>query len=192
MPSKKTRTPLESGRVHHIYNRGNNYQDIFFVEEDYYLFLERFSFFLKDFCEVYAYALIPNHYHFLIRINDDLEPNKFGHQFMKFVLSYTNKINFRENRNGSLFLNIFKRVLVDDESYLKRLIFYIHYNPEKHEIIEDYKDYRFSSYRSFLSDKPSKLARNTVIEYFGNRDEFIEYHNYLHDEKVIQKYIIED
>ena len=192
MPSKNTRTPLDAGRVYHIYNRGNNFQDVFFNHQNYLLFLEKFTLYLNDFCKVYAYVLIPNHYHFLIRINDNLMPNEFGHQFMKFILSYTNKVNFKENRNGSLFLNNFKRILVDDESYLKRLIFYIHYNPEKHEIIEDFRDYQFSSYRAYLSNKPSKISREEVLEYFGNINEFISFHNYLHDEKLIQKYIIED
>lgn len=192
MPSKKTRTPLEAGRVYHIYNRGNNYQNVFFNDQDYILFLERFSFYLSGFCKVYAYTLIPNHYHFLLRLNGDLSPNEFGNQYMKFILSYTNKTNFKKGRNGSLFLNIFKRILIDDESYLKRLIFYIHYNPEKHEIVEDFRTYKFSSYLAFLSGKKSKLSREEVIEYFGDRNDTIEYHNHLHDEKVIRKFVIEE
>ena len=192
MPSKKIKTPIEPGCVYHIYNRGNNYQDVFFQKSDYHLFLEKLNLYLKDYCSVYAFALIPNHYHLLLRINDDIAENSFSMQFSKLILSYTNKINWREKRNGSLFLSYFRRIKVEDEAYLKSLVYYTHYNPCKHDVVEDFRSYQFSSYKIFLSDKRTSLNRDEVLSWFGDRKEFVGYHNFLHNEGLIKKYIIEE
>jgi len=113
MPSKKIRTPIEPGATYHIYNRGNNYQNVFFHEEDYLLFLDKLKLYLSKFCSVSAFALLPNHYHLLLRVNDGLKELEFNRQFLKFILSFTNKINFRDKRNGSLFLSNFRRIKID-------------------------------------------------------------------------------
>jgi len=192
MPSKKIKTPIESGKVYHIYNRGNNFQKVFFQSSDYHLFLEKMAYYFADYCSFYAYALLPNHYHILIRANDEIEENDFSHQFLKFILSYTNTINRRDKRDGSLFLSHFKRIHVDTEDYLKRLIFYINQNPLKHKITKDFKTYYYCSYQAILSNKPTRIARTDVINLFGNIEEFISYHEYLHEERKIKDLLLED
>lgn len=192
MPSKKLTTPVEAGCVYHIYNRGHNYNKVFFRNGDYHLFLEKLDKYLSGFCSVYAYVLIPNHYHLLLRVKDEIEKKAFSKQFLKFILSYSNHINWRENRKGNLFLSRFRRIKVENEHYLKRLVFYIHYNPVKHEICEDFSRYYYSSYNAYLSDKFTKISRDEVLNYFGGIEEFLEYHKYLLDEKKIQKFTLED
>jgi REP element-mobilizing transposase RayT len=192
MPSKKIKTPIEPGKVYHIYNRGNNYQNVFFKPSNYLLFLEKMAKYLADYCSIYAYVLIPNHYHMVVRVNDDLETNEWSNHFLKFSLSYTNKINFQEKRNGSLFLSHFRRIHVDTEDYLKRLIFYIHFNPSKHELIDDFKSYKYSSYNSIISQKPTRLARGEVLDLFDNVEGFKNYHQFLHKEAIIKKYLLEE
>ena len=192
MPSKKIKTPIEPGGTYHIYNRGNNHENVFFRQEDYSLFLEKFKFHLIKYCSVYAFALLPNHYHLLLRVNDSIGEKEFSQQFAKFILSYTNKINFREKKTGSLFHAYFRRIRVENEDYLKRLVFYINHNPVKHGILEDFRNYEFCSYRIFVSDKPTSLARTEVLSLFGGLADFIAYHNYLHDEEAIRKFTFED
>lgn len=192
MPSKKIKTPIEPGKFYHVYNRGSNYQNVFFKPYDYLLFLEKMAEYLVGYCSIYAYVLIPNHYHILLRVNDDLETNEWSNHFLKFSLSYTNKINFQEKRNGGLFLSHFRRIHVDTEDYLKRLIFYIHFNPSKHELIDDFKSYKYSSYNSIISQKPTRLARGEVLDLFENVEGFKNYHQFLHKEAIIKKYLLEE
>jgi len=192
MPSKKTRTPIEPGGTYHIYNRGNNFQDVFFRADDYLLFLNKLKQYLSNYSSIYAFALLPNHYHLLLRVIDNLEINKFSQQFLKFILSYTNKINFRDKRDGSLFLPNFKRIKIENEDYLKRLIYYINHNPVKHKVTNDFKSYKFSSYQIIVSEKPTSLAREKVRSYFGGLEEFIEYHDYLNNEDLIKQLTFED
>jgi REP element-mobilizing transposase RayT len=153
MPSKKIKTTVEPGCTYHIFNRGNNYQNVFFRHEDYYLFLEKFKLYLNKTCMVYAFALLSNHYHLLLRVNDNIGKSEFSQQFLKFILSYTNKINFREKRNGSLFLSYFRRIKIEDDDYLKRLVYYINHNPEKHGITENFRTYKFCSYPILLDQQ---------------------------------------
>ena len=69
----KKKTPLEYGKYFHVYNRGNNKQAIFFETKDYLHFLELVSIFISPIADIYAYALMGNHFHFLIRIKDEEE-----------------------------------------------------------------------------------------------------------------------
>lgn len=85
----------------------------------------------------------------------------------------------------------FRRILVTREDYLKRLIFYVNHNAAKHELVKDFKDYRFTSYPAMLSDEDTIIAREKVFQIFNDKSEFVEYHNYLHEDFKIRKYLLE-
>lgn len=191
MPSNKILTPIEPGNSYHIYNRGLNHQKVFFREKDYHLFLERFTYFLVDYCDLYAYCLLPNHYHFVLRVNDE-NGDKFSRQIGSFIVSYTNKVNLRKDRNGGLFMKPFRRILVDRDDYLKRLIFYVNHNAAKHDLVKNFRDYRFGSYPAMLSDEETIVARDKVFQIFNDKSEFVEYHNFRHEDFKIRKYLLED
>ena len=59
---------MDQGSFYHIYNRGNNKEKIFFEEKNYRHFLKLFDKYLSPYVDVYAYCLMPNHFHFLIRV----------------------------------------------------------------------------------------------------------------------------
>lgn len=135
---------------------------------------------------MYAYCLLKNHFHFLLRIKDaqDLPP-KFCERphlaFSHLFNAYTKAINKRYGRSGSLFQEHIKRKRVENEKYLIQLIAYIHLNPVKHGFTEDYKSYRFSSYQAYQSSKPSLLKREVVLSLI-DREVF----EYWHDERKLQ------
>jgi len=191
MPSKNIITPILPGKIYHIFNRGNNYENVFRSQDDYKFFLKRFKYHLKGICEIYSFALLPNHYHFLIRINDDVEGNTFSEKLKLLVQEYTFRINGIHGRNGNLFLKPYRRLEITSDEYYKRLVFYIHFNPQKHKICKDFKKYEFSSYLSIISTLPTNVNRKAVLDWFGGKNEFIEYHNYLYGEKIIERLIIE-
>ena len=192
MPSKKNKTPILPGKVYHIYNRGNNFEKTFFIKNDYREFLNSYKKYLGKIVDTYAYALIPNHFHFLIRIKEDSLTGVFSKQYSKWILHYSNLINYREQRSGSLFLNPFKRVEINTEEYFKRLVFYIHFNPQKHKITDNFKTSLFTSYASYISNQNTELKREYIFDIFGSKNEFIEYHQYFHDEIKIKNIMIED
>ncbi len=131
--------PLELGKFYHVFNRGNNKEKIFFKEENYRYFLKTFDQCLSSHVETYAYCLMPNHFHFLIRIletpkTDEESPllaaSTVSEQFRKFFIKYSQAINIQEGRSGSLFQKPFKRKEISSNDYLTRVIFYIHANPQ--------------------------------------------------------------
>ncbi|MCD4679278.1 MAG: hypothetical protein K8S00_02705 [Bacteroidales bacterium] len=87
MPSKKITAPIEPGFIYHIYNRGYNYQNVFFYRDDYLLFFDKIKYYFLDYCSLFAYALLPNHYHLLLRVKDNIEKGSFSRQFGKSILS---------------------------------------------------------------------------------------------------------
>jgi REP element-mobilizing transposase RayT len=165
--------------MYHLYNRGNNRDNLFYKKENYHYFIRQFDKYLSNFVDVYAYCLLPNHFHFLIKIKDEEEirqhlaitdaialsdsigySKKISEQFRRFFISYSQAINKQENRVGSLFQKHFKIKEVTNESYFTSLVFYIHSNPQKHGLIDDFREWNYSSYSSFLSQNISKLKRS--------------------------------
>jgi REP element-mobilizing transposase RayT len=86
--------------------------------------------------------------------------------------SYTQAYNKQHNRQGSLFMRNYKRKKIQNERYLKKLIHYIHYNPLSAGLVYQLKDWRFSSYLAFLSQKSTNIKRDEVIELFGDTENF--------------------
>ena len=186
---------IESNTFYHVYNRGNNKQNIFFENENYYYFLRLWKKHITPIAETYAYCLLTNHFHFLVKIKNIEEEstgnsrmNKVEQHFANFFNAYTKSINKKYERTGKLFHHRFRRKSVEDERYLQQLIYYIHSNPQGHGIVEDFRDYGQSSYHSFLSTGKTESKREEVLKQFGSKELFIEYHNSLHIElKQLEK-----
>lgn len=176
---------LVPGQFYHIYNRGNNREDIFFEDENYYYFLKLYDKHVNSIADTYAYCLLKNHFHVLLKIKSGEElSEKYDRDFSKLFLSFANlfnsyakSINKRFNRSGSLFEERFKRKTIITNNYLTQIIYYIHINPQKHNIAKDFRNYPFSSYISILSEGKTKLKREEVINFFGSKEDFIEFHN---------------
>lgn len=186
MPTPKLITPIEPDQYYHIYNRGNNYDLLFYKDFNYSYFLKKYKEYLSQHVKTYAYCLLPNHFHLLIKTST----NKVSSQFRKFFQSYSLSINKQEKRSGSLFLKPFRRIHIEDDNYLKWLIFYIHFIPEKHNIIDDSRNYPHSSFHLLDNDKEC-IKWEEVFEWFGGKNDYLAFHNYNHEEKRVQKYISE-
>jgi REP element-mobilizing transposase RayT len=167
---------LQPDNFYHIYNRGNNKENIFKEERNYFYFLQLWKKYIVPVADCYCYVLLPNHFHFLLCTKEQVEAKKLQQAFSNTFNAYTKTINRVYQRTGSLFQERFGRRIITDESYYTRIIFYIHTNPQKHGLINDFKNYSHSSYQSLLSDKPTLLNRNKVLEWFSNKKGFIHFH----------------
>ncbi len=187
---------LECGMVYHIYNRGNNKEDIFIEEKNYGFFLSLMKKYLLPIADIYAYCLMKNHFHLLARIKDTQDiDNKYKEKpylaFSHLFNAYTKSINKEYNRTGSLFQDRMKRKKIQNEEYLIKTIAYIHLNPIKHEFSESL-DYPHSSYNSILSDKPTSLKRAFVLGKFDDRNNFEYWHSKKMLEQLVLQSIVED
>jgi REP element-mobilizing transposase RayT len=186
--------PLLTETFYHIYNRGNNGENLFYRSENYRYFLRKFDHYVSPYLYVYAYCLLPNHFHFLIKtkshssIPQDAKRLLKGNQaledfsailseeFRRLFLSYAKAIKIQEGRTGSLFEKNFKRKMISDDKHFLWVINYIHRNAETHRMINDFRTYPHSSYQSLLSCLPTKLMRQEVFDLLGGREKFIRFH----------------
>lgn len=193
----KNTEELVPGYFYHIYNRGIGKDKIFFKDDNYIYFLRKYNQYLYNYVETYSYCLIPNHFHLLVRVRDSIflkdgiSAPDISEQFRKFFISYSMSINKQEKRMGSLFIKNFKRKIILKDNYIRSVIFYIHYNPVHHNICKKIEEYKWSSYLPILSDKPSKLPRQKIFEWFGSKQGFIDFHNEIHIKKEFESFFIE-
>ncbi len=196
-----TKTSLEADYSYHIYNHAVGNELLFRTEENYSFFLKKLKKYLSPFVDIFAYCLIPNHFHLIIRVKSEREvlnvyqqiknekvgeklteenfcfvPEIISLQFSHFFNSYAQAFNKENQRKGSLFSNRYKRIQIRNEEYLKRLIIYIHKNPVTHSLADKPNEWRFSSYNTINSEKESILIRSEVIELFDDLENF----NYCH------------
>lgn len=190
----KTYLPLQPDAFYHIFNRGNNGEPIFFREENYRYFLQKLAAYLTPYLDVYAYCLLGNHFHFLVKTKRQHEMDAellqvqtgkkvlcdfsqiVSEAFRRFFLCYAKSIKIQEGRTGSLFEKNFKRIEVTNNQHLYWLVNYIHRNPETHGVIADFRKYAHSSYGSILCESHTKLKRKEVLDMFGGKEEFVRFH----------------
>jgi putative transposase len=199
--------PLEAGKFYHIFNHAVGSEKLFRYDENYNYFLKKFNEYISPIASTFSYVLIPNHFHFLIEIKDKkelyesyqiLESNKeipkikpeteldcekfVMQQFSNFFNCYTKSFNKKHNRKGALFIDYLRRTLISDEEYLRNIVMYIHQNPIHHKICNRLEDWKYSSYKGILSEKPTLLEREEVINWFGDLENFI----FMHTTKNIE------
>ena len=122
------------GLLQHVIVRGIERRNIFRDNTDRKNFIERFSKLLEETdTDCFAWALIPNHFHLLIR------PNRTElKQFMRrLLIGYAINFNKRHHRVGHVFQNRYKSIVCEEENYLLELIRYIHLNPLRAKIVDD-------------------------------------------------------
>ncbi len=176
-------TQLEVDRFYHIFNRGVNSKLVFLNHENFNYFLGKVKLFLLPYFDVYAYCLMPNHFHFIVKHKAETESFQdfkklglhseycfFSKAIAKLISSYTQAFNKVYHRSGPLFESPFKRILIDSEEYLRNLIIYIHQNPE------NFQNYKFSSYLAVISNHETSIQRGEVLELFSDCENFIECH----------------
>ena len=149
---------IQSGTgIYHTMLRGINRQEIFRDDDDRIKFVQILATQLspKDGlgltlparCTFYAYCLMPNHVHLLIREKE--EP--IGETMKRIAQTYAHYFNWKYQRIGHLFQERFRSEPVNDMAYFITLIRYIHQNPVAGGLSEKVNDYRWSSWHEYIS-----------------------------------------
>lgn len=181
---QKNIIPLQAGEMYHIYNRGIDRQPLFFNEMNYSYFMKLYFKHVSPIADTFAYCLMHNHFHFLIRIheNEDLptlyqnNESSLSLPFSHWFNAYAQAINKQQNRTGGLFHRPFKRVLIKSQLQLEQAILYIHGNPKHHQVHDEFHQYPFSSFASLLCNFPTQLERDEVMNIFDGKSNFLSAH----------------
>jgi putative transposase len=184
MNPQNTLQKLNPGSYYHIYNRGNNKEVIFKTPDNYVHFLNLWKKYVQPVAETFCYNLLPNHFHFFVRIREQSQashaasqtsqvyktcevlPKPIEQHFSNLFNSYAKAINKRFNRTGSLFQERFRRKEINDTSYFTTIIGYIITNSAKHGFCSKANNYPYSAYPALLSFAPTLLLRNEVFDWW--------------------------
>ncbi|MFV2032038.1 MAG: transposase, partial [Gammaproteobacteria bacterium] len=154
------------GALYHITSRGDRREDIYEDDTDRDRFLEIFASVITRFnWTCYAYCLMDNHYHLLLKTPDgNLSKGMRQHNG-----DYTQAYNRRHGKSGHLFQGRYKAILVNEDAYLLELSRYIVLNPVKADKVKQAGDWPWSSYRSITGKIPSPewLSGDYLLAQFG-------------------------
>jgi putative transposase len=148
---------LSETGTYHVMLRGNERKNLFLDNEDKQRFLDTLFVKKKETgFLIYAYCLMDNHVHLLVRE----APEGLANMMKRINTSYAYYFNKKTHRVGHLFQDRFKSEPIEDERNLLAVIRYIHDNPVKAGIVKKTEQYRWSSYDSYLN--PQKVAARIV------------------------------
>lgn len=197
--------PLLHGHYYHLFNRGNNGSDIFLDTENYYYFLRLYAKYVSPVADTFAYCLLKKHFHLLVRIKkrEEILEKDLSYtttqkakviepylQFSHFFNAYTQGMNKRYGRTGSVFETKYERKLIETKSLFRQLVFCIHYQPVQRGLTSDFKIYPWSSYGSLLSEQTTMLGRAFVLDLFKGEGNFVAYHKINPCEETIKQVLI--
>jgi REP element-mobilizing transposase RayT len=158
------------GALHHIICRGIERRRIFEDDADRDNFLERLENIIKETSTpCYAWALIPNHFHLLLRTGKA----PVSTVMRRLLTGYAVSFNRRHRRYGHLFQNRFKSILCQEELYLKELVGYIHLNPLRAKmvtVLKDLKKYPYGGHSVLLGKQKRDFQdADYVLKLFGDK-----------------------
>ena len=133
-----------AGQAHHVIQRGNNRQAIFFTDADRRLFLaEMCEALAAEGCRLHAYVLMTNHIHLLVTPDTDAG---IGRLMQSLGRRYVGYVNRTYSRTGTLWEGRFKSTIVDSEDYALACYRYIEANPVRARMVAQAGDYPWSSH----------------------------------------------
>lgn len=169
---------LSNSGFYHIVLRGINHQHIFEDESDYTYFLKGFRDLKIDLAfEVYAYCLMSNHVHLLLR---EKQAGDISLIMKRLLTKYAMYFNRKYQRSGALISSRYKSVPVEVDEYFIPLQRYIHQNPLKAGLVNKLEAYPFSSYKEYLLG--GELADTAFALELIGRNEWICLHQVLTDD----------
>ena len=138
------------GLLQHVMARGIERRELFRDDKDRQSFLNRLAIILEETqAQCYAWALIPNHFHLLLRTG----PTPLSKVMRRLMTGHAVTFNKRHKRSGHLFQNRYKSVVCEEDPYFLELIRYIHLNPLRAKLVQDLKEldkYPWSGHSAIL------------------------------------------
>lgn len=205
MPLRKT--PLVNGQIYHVFNRSVAKQpifngirecDVFLNLVEYYNFvnipmrysylhriniIERVSLYDKlyrenqKYTDINALSVMPNHYHLLIKQNQD---GGISNYIRLLQNSYSHYLNVKTGRSGALFQSPFKAVRIENDEQFLHVARYIHLNPLTSYLIKkdsELMNCKYNSYRDYVTENPRRfITTKLLMSFFKNKEGFSKFH----------------
>lgn len=161
------------GAFHHIMARGIDGRSLFLDDEDHLRFIDLLHERLKlDGHRLYAWALLTNHYHLLIRVSD----HPFSEMMRRINSRYARYYSKKYQRRGYLFQDRYKSIVTQDQKYVEEIIRYIHLNPIRSGLCKNLKTLKvfpWSGHRAIMGriTFEDKKTIQEILRRFGKNDQ---------------------
>ena len=195
--------PLIPDAFYHIYNHAIGDEQIFRNRQQYAFFTGRMKQHLPPVFDVWAYSLLPNHFHLFVKtiseneIIGELERKKGvaydeqKHDLSRFIMtrlgnclnSYTKSVNKQQIRMGGMFMDHTKRTEVVGQNSMMNVVLYVHKNAVHHGFTRKIGEWPHDSYNEIAGDAPTWLCRAELLKLFGSVKEFVQVHQNLKIER---------
>ena len=164
------------GIPHHITQRGNRRQPVFFSDEDYLAYLELLAQWSRQAeMSVWAYCLMPNHVHIIaVPAHEGSLHAALGEAHRR----YSRRVNFREGWRGHLWQGRFASFPMDEDHTL-RAVRYVELNPVRAKLVQRAPDWRWSSARAHITGAPDTLAETQALA-----EHIIDWEAYLEESEM--------
>ena len=160
---------FEAHQLYHVYNRGNNRQQVFFTPDNYLFFLKKLRYHLRPHCHILAYCLMPNHFHLLLYTTPTGTQERPTASSLKQPLtqgiaavlsSYAHALNKLNGNSGAVFQAKTKIKLVSgtDENYPRACFHYLHQNPVRAQLATTLAAWPYASYRDYAGLRGGTLC----------------------------------
>ena len=196
---------LQPNCSYHIFNHANGFENIFTVDDNYRFYLDKYQQYILPIAETYAYCLLPNHFHLVVRIRrrevleevfrnfkstnfskvqnfgkvevtDNMIEYYISKQFANLFSCYTQSFNKVNKRRGSLFLKNFRREPIENKAYFLNAVIYTHRNPVHHAFCDRYTDWSYTSFCEIKERNSHMIEVDKLLRMFGGRESFIDLH----------------
>lgn len=172
------------GAIHHVMTRGLNGQNLFLNDSDRDEFLKRLQTALeKTSCKCYAWVLMSNHVHLLIRTGT----GSLSDLLRKLLTGYAVYFNRKHQRRGYLYQNRYKSIICQEDAYLLELVRYVHLNPMRAKIVKDIHEldlYKWSGHAVIVGkiERPWQIKDEILLLFNKSRGKAIsQYRDFIKD-----------
>lgn len=193
---------------YHLYNHAISNESLFLCDDNFRYFLDKYFIYAYPIAYTFAYCLMPNHFHLLIKIKAESEVRdafiktdseninissdkpldltiKISKQLSNFFNAYAKAFNKMYSRNGKLFRNSMQIKEVSNTVYLKNLIQYIHLNPVMHNFVQFAEEWPYSSFNTYMDNYRKNADENEINTLFLNQDDYMKFHRQTIDKNLL-------
>jgi len=179
--------------LYHVYNRGAHKQHIFHSDFQYNFCLNLLEKYKERYrVNIYAYCLMPNHYHLLLRQNEGGSISRF---LQTSFNAYVQAFNQMEKHSGTIFQGSAKSTCVSNDEYAHHLIAYVHHNPVAARLVNNMELWKFSDFKEWIGELPFRFEGNDLLKlYFENSKEYRNFMKKYNEEKTqarVEKFLLD-
>jgi putative transposase len=165
---------LAEGLAYHVINRGNGKQIIFHRDQDFYAFIRLMREAKKHYpLNIYAYCLMPNHFHLVLMPDQPDNLSKWMHWLMTI---HARRYHYFYKTSGHLWQSRFKSFIIQNDEHLITVLRYVEGNPFRGKLVLSSKDWLWSSHRERIGKESGNILDTLPIRLPSNWTDYVDEH----------------